>query len=44
LSDRPRRGLLAIYKAAHCEIDPVGMEKYQAAAKALQEHLAKTNV
>lgn len=41
LSDRPRRGLLAVYKAAHCEIDHAGMEKYQAAAKALQEHLAK---
>lgn len=36
-SDRSRRGLLMVYKAAHCQIDPVGMGKYQAALKALQE-------
>ncbi|MBI3962896.1 MAG: phytanoyl-CoA dioxygenase family protein [Deinococcus sp.] len=38
--ERSRRGLLLVYKAAHCQIDPVGMEQYQAAARALQSHLA----
>ena len=40
LSDRPRRGLLLVFKAAHCRVDTAGMELYLAAAKALQEHVA----
>ncbi len=40
LSDRPRRGLLIVYKGAHCQLEPVGLAAYQAAAQALQEHLA----
>jgi phytanoyl-CoA hydroxylase len=39
LSEHPRRGLLLVYKGAHCEIDAAGMARYQAAAKALQEHM-----
>ncbi len=41
LSERSRRGLLIVYKGAHCEIDAVGMAQYQAAARALQEHMEK---
>lgn len=41
LSERPRRGLLMVYKGAHCQIDNAGMQRYQEAAKALQEHLAR---
>ena len=41
LSDRPRRGLLMVFKGAHCTVDTAGMELYLAAAKALQEHVAR---
>jgi len=41
LSDRPRRGLLMVFKGAHCQVDSVGMERYLAALKALREHLAR---
>jgi phytanoyl-CoA hydroxylase len=34
-SDRARRGLLIVYKAAHCRIDEEGMRRYQAAARAV---------
>ncbi|MCI0423549.1 MAG: phytanoyl-CoA dioxygenase family protein [Acidobacteria bacterium] len=34
LSGRPRRGLLMVYKAAHCQIEAAGMEKYLAASEA----------
>jgi len=39
-SDRPRRGLLMVFKGAHCRVDTAGMELYLAAAKALQKHVA----
>jgi phytanoyl-CoA hydroxylase len=35
-SDRARRGLLIVYKAAHCRIDPEGLRLYQAAARSVQ--------
>lgn len=35
-SERPRRGLLFVFKGAHCRIDEEGMARYMAAAKALQ--------
>jgi len=41
LSDRPRRGLLMVFKGAHCTIDTEGMDLYLAAGKALQEHVAQ---
>lgn len=40
LSDRPRRGLLMVFRGAHCRVDTAGMELYLAAARALQEHVA----
>jgi ectoine hydroxylase-related dioxygenase (phytanoyl-CoA dioxygenase family) len=43
LSDRPRRGLLMVFKGAHCLVNTAGMEIYLAAAKALQEHVARQN-
>lgn len=33
LSDHPRRGLLIVYKAAHCRTDEEGLRRYQAAAQ-----------
>jgi len=41
LSDRPRRGLLMVFKGAHCQVDSSGMENYMTALKALREHLAQ---
>lgn len=35
-SERPRRGLLLVYKAAHCAIDEEGQRRYQQAARAIQ--------
>jgi phytanoyl-CoA hydroxylase len=35
-SERPRRGLLFVFKGAHCRVDEAGMARYTAAAKALQ--------
>ena len=32
-SHQPRRGLLIVYKAAHCRIDRPGLRRYQAAAR-----------
>jgi phytanoyl-CoA hydroxylase len=40
LSDRGRRGLLIVFKGAHCKVDSVGMEKYLAASKVLQQHVS----
>lgn len=36
LSERARRGLLIVYKAAHCRIDEEAQRLYQAAARAVQ--------
>ena len=35
-SDHARRGLLIVYKGAHCRLDEEGMRRYQAAARAIQ--------
>ncbi len=35
-SDRARRGLLLVYRGAHCQIDPIGMANYKAAADAIR--------
>ncbi len=36
-SERPRRGLLMVFKGAHCQVDPVGMAAYDAARRAVAE-------
>lgn len=38
LSDRWRRGLLIVYRGAHCRVDPVGARNYMEALTALSEH------
>lgn len=35
-SERARRGLLIVYRAAHCRVDEEGMQRYLAAARAIQ--------
>jgi hypothetical protein len=38
-SDKPRRGLLVVYRAAHCERDPEGWRTYSAAREAMEKAL-----
>jgi ectoine hydroxylase-related dioxygenase (phytanoyl-CoA dioxygenase family) len=38
-SARPRRGLLMVFRGAHCEVDPVGMEQYLAALEAQKKRM-----
>jgi phytanoyl-CoA hydroxylase len=37
LSNRARRGLLMVFKGAHCKVDPAGMARYDAARRAVAE-------
>jgi ectoine hydroxylase-related dioxygenase (phytanoyl-CoA dioxygenase family) len=39
-SATPRRGLLIVYKAAHCNVDEAGMSRYLAALQAQRDRMA----